>query len=83
LKIENKTTSTPQTIKYNLLRFQGDFHVTGMEEDRKTGNNVMALSGDFGFGSITSTGPQIRYNVTGTFDKATKVLTFKGERSTS
>jgi hypothetical protein len=48
-----------------------------MEEDRKTGNNVMALSGDFGFGSITSTGPQIRYNVTGTFDNATKVLTFK------
>jgi hypothetical protein len=83
LKIENNTTSTPQTIKYNLIRFQGNFHVTGIEEDRKTGNNVIALSGDFGFGSITSTGPQINYNVTGTFDNATKVLNFEGERSTS
>lgn len=43
----------------------------------------MALSGDFGFGSITSTRPQIKYSVTGTFDNATKVLNFKGERSTS
>jgi hypothetical protein len=25
LKIENKTTSTAHTIKYNLIRFQGDF----------------------------------------------------------
>jgi hypothetical protein len=84
LKIENKTTSTAQTIKYNLVRFQGDFHVTGIEEDRKTGNSVMAFSGDdFGFGSITSTGPEFKYNVTGTFDNATNVLTFEGQRNTS
>jgi hypothetical protein len=83
LKIENKTTSTARTIKYNLIRFQGDFHVTGIEEDRKTDNSVMALSGDFGFGSITSTGPQIKYSVNGTFDNATRVLAFKGERNTS
>jgi hypothetical protein len=61
----------------------GDFHVTGIEEDRKTGNSVMVFSGDFGFGSITSSGPQIKYNVTGTFNNATKVLTFKGQRSMS
>jgi hypothetical protein len=83
LKIENKTTSTSQTIKYNLIRFQGDFHITGIEEDRKIGNNVMTLSGDFGFGSITSSGPQIKYSITGNFDNATKVLTFKGQRNIS
>ena len=86
LKIENKTTSTAQTIKYNLIRFQGDLHVTGMEEDRKTGNNVMALKGDFGFGNIAPSPfyePEFKYNVSGSFDNATKVLTFKGQRSTS
>jgi hypothetical protein len=86
LKIENKTTSTPQTIKYNLIQFQGEFHVTGIEENRKTGNNVMALKGDFGFGNIAPSPfyePEFKYNVTGTFDNATKVLTFKGQRSTS
>jgi hypothetical protein len=83
LKIENKTTSTAQTIKYDLIRFQGDFHVTGIEEDRKTGNSVMALNGDFGFDSITSSSPQLKYNITGTFDNATKVLAFEGQRSTS
>lgn len=41
LKIENKTTSTAQTIKYNLIRFQGNFHVTGIEENRKTGNKLL------------------------------------------
>jgi hypothetical protein len=91
LKIENKTTSTAQTIKYNLIRFQGEFHMTGIEENRKTGNNVMgnnvmALKGDFGFGNIVPS-PfyelEFKYNVTGTFDNATKVLAFKGERSTS
>jgi hypothetical protein len=83
LKIENKTTSTAQTIKYNLIQFQGNFHVTSIEENRKTGNSVMALNGDFGFGSITSTGPQIKYSIIGTFDNATKVLTFEGQRSRS
>jgi hypothetical protein len=82
LKIENKTTSTPQTIKYNLIRFQGDFHVTGIEEDRKTGNSVMVFGGDFGLGSITSTGPEFKYNVNGIFDNATRLLTFEGQRST-
>ncbi|MFL6377726.1 MAG: hypothetical protein ACJ72R_09725 [Nitrososphaeraceae archaeon] len=43
----------------------------------------MALDGDFGFGSITSTSLQIKYNVTGTFDNATNVLTFEGQRNTS
>jgi hypothetical protein len=84
LKIENKTTSTADTIKYNLIPFRGDFHVTGIEEDRKTGNNVMVLSGDFDFGSIYlgSTGPKFNYNANGTFNNATKVLTFEGQRST-
>jgi hypothetical protein len=86
LKIENKTTSTAQTIKYSLIQFQGNFHVTGIEENRKTGNNVMALKGDVGFGNIAPSPfyePEFKYNVTGTFDNATKVLAFKGERSTS
>ena len=83
LKIENKTSSTADTIKYNLIPFRGDLHVTGIGENRKTGNSVMALSGDFDFGSIYlgSTGPRFNYNVNGTFDNATKVLTFEGKRS--
>jgi hypothetical protein len=87
LKIENKTTSTAQTIKYNLIRFQGDFHVTGVEQDRKTGNSVMALNGNFGFGNITPGGgwysPEFNYKVTGSFDNATRVLIFEGQRSIS
>ena len=59
------------------------FHVTGIEEDRKTRNSVMSLSGDFGFGSITSASQEIRYTVAGTSDNATKVLTFEGEKNTS
>jgi hypothetical protein len=86
LKIENKTISTAQTIKYNLIQFQGNFDVTGIEENKKTGNNVMALKGDFGFGNIAPSPfyePEFKYNVSGSFDNATKVLTFKGQRSTS
>lgn len=85
LKIENKTSSTANTIKFNLIPFRGDLHVTGIEENRKTGNSVMDLSGDFDFGSIYlgSTGPRFNYNVNGTFDNATKVLAFEGQRSTS
>jgi hypothetical protein len=37
LKIENKTTSTADIIKYIMVPFSGDFHVTGIEENRKTG----------------------------------------------
>jgi hypothetical protein len=90
LKIENKTTSTPQTIKYNLIPFKGDFDVTGIEEDRKSGNNVIVFNGDFGLGGVkntdrftSATDLKLKYNVTGTFDNATKVLTFKGQRSAS
>ena len=34
--------SLEQIEEMERQRFQGDFHVTGIEEDRKTGNNVMA-----------------------------------------
>ncbi|MFL6355187.1 MAG: hypothetical protein ACJ71C_01335 [Nitrososphaeraceae archaeon] len=44
----------------------------------------MAFSGDdFGFGSITSTGPEFKYSVNATLDNATNVLTFEGQRNTS
>ncbi len=90
LKIENKTTSTPETIKYNLIPFKGDFDVTGIEEDRKSGNNVIVFNGDFGLGGVkntdrftSATDLKLKYNVTGSFDNATKVLSFKGQRSAS
>jgi hypothetical protein len=40
LKIENKTTSTPDIIKYNTIPFAGTFDITGIEENRETGNSV-------------------------------------------
>jgi hypothetical protein len=83
LKIENKTTSTADIIKYSMIPFSDDFHVTGIEENRKTGNNVMVFNGDFGLGDTSVTNAEFKYNVTGTFDNATKVLTFEGQRSTS
>jgi hypothetical protein len=88
LKIENKTTSTPDIIKYSMIPFYGNFHVTGIEENRKTGHSVMVFSGDFGLGGGTSTmdaaiNPEFKYNITGTFDNTTKVLTFEGQRTTS
>jgi hypothetical protein len=88
LKIENKTTSTPDIIKYNLIPFSGHFHITSIEENRKTGHSVMVFSGDFGLGGGTSTmyaamNPEFKYNVNGTFDNTTKVLTFEGQRNTS
>lgn len=87
LKIENKTTSTPDIIKYSLISFASNFHVTGIEENRKTGHNVIVFSGDFKLGGGSTMdaalNPQFKYNVTGTFDNATKVLTFEGQRSTS
>jgi hypothetical protein len=36
LKIENKTTSTPDIIKYSMIPFAGNFHVTGVEEKIKS-----------------------------------------------
>lgn len=74
--------------KRSLLRFQGNFHVTGMEENRKTGHSITEFSGDFGLGGGTSTlfatsGSELKYNVIGTFDNTTKILTFEGERNTS
>jgi hypothetical protein len=88
LKIENKTTSTPDIIKYSLISFASNFHVTGIEENRKTGHNVIVFGGNFNLGDGTSTmdaamDPEFKYNVNGTFDNTTKVLTFKGQRSTS
>lgn len=85
LKIENKTTSTPDVIKYSLIPFAGNFHTTSIEENRNTANSVLLFSGDFGLGGGTTTidaaaNPEFRYSVTGTFDNATKELNFEGER---
>jgi hypothetical protein len=71
-----------------LISFASNFHVTGIEENRKTGHNVIVFGGDLNLGDGTSTmdaamNPEFKYNVTGTFDNATKVLAFKGERSSS
>ena len=46
------------------------------------------LSGDFGLGGGTTVidavaNPEFKYSVSGTFDNATKVLNFEGERITS
>ena len=53
----------------------------------KTRNSVMALNGNFGFGNITPGGgwysPEFNYKVTGSFDNATRVLIFEGQRSIS
>ena len=47
----------------------------------------MALNGNFGFGNITPGGgwysPEFNYKVTGSFDNATRVLIFEGQRSIS
>jgi hypothetical protein len=86
LKIENKTTSTPDTIKYSMIAFVGNFQITGTEENRKTGHSVTILSGDLGLGGGTLSGIihlEFTYNVNGTFDNTTKLLSFEGERSTS
>ena len=87
LKIENKTTSTPDIIKYNTIPFAGTFDITGIEENRETGNSVIVFSGDFGLGGGTtsvdaSMNPEFKYSVTGTFDNATRLLNFEGERNT-
>jgi hypothetical protein len=59
-------------------------------ENRKTGNNVIVFNGDFGLGGVKNTDRftsvtdlKLKYSVTGSFDNATKVLTFKGQRSAS
>ena len=70
-----------------MIPFAGNFHITGIEESRKTGHGVTVFSGDFGLGvqvlisAITS--PEFKYSVTGSLDNTTKVLTFEGERSMS
>jgi hypothetical protein len=71
-----------------VIPFYGNFHVIGIEENRKTGHSTIEFSGDLGLGGGTSTmdasmNPEFKYNVTGTFDNATKVLTFEGQRNTS
>ena len=88
LKIENKTTSTPDTIKYSVIPFAGNFHITGIEESRKTGHSITGFSGDFGLGGGTSsmfatTSPEFKYSVNGTFDNTTELLTFEGQRKIS
>jgi hypothetical protein len=45
--IENKITSTPDIIKYSVIPFAGNFHITSIEENRKTANSVLVFSGDF------------------------------------
>jgi hypothetical protein len=54
LKIENKTTSTLDIIKYSMIPFYGNFHVTGIEENRKTGHSIMVFTGDIGLAGGTS-----------------------------
>ena len=54
LKIENKTTLTPDMIKYSLIPFAGNFYITSIEENRKTANSVLVFSGDFGLGGGTT-----------------------------
>jgi hypothetical protein len=49
---------------------------------------TVVFSGDFGLGGGTTTidatvTPEFKYSVTGTFDNATKVLNFEGDRITS
>jgi hypothetical protein len=88
LNIENKTTSTPDIINYTLIPFSGNFHTTTIEENRETANSVLVFSGDLGLGGGTITidaifTPEFKYSVAGTFDNATKVLNFEGERITS
>jgi hypothetical protein len=87
LKIENKTTSTPDIIKYSLIPFSGSFRITGIEENRKTGNTIMVFSGDFGLGGSSTISaamsPEFKYDVKGTFDNTTRVLAFEGDRSIS
>jgi hypothetical protein len=48
------------------------------------------FNGDFGLGGVTSTDRftsvtdlEFKYNVTGTFDNAARVLSFEGQKSTS
>jgi hypothetical protein len=43
----------------------------------------MVFNGDFGLGDTSITNAEFKYNVTGTFDNSTKVLTFEGQRTTS
>ena len=88
LKIENKTTLTRDIIKYSLIPFAGNFYTTSIEENRKTANSVLVFSGDFGLGGGTTAAdatatPELKYRVTGSFDNATKVLNFEGERISS
>jgi hypothetical protein len=68
-----------------MIPFAGNFHVTGVEENRKTGHSIMVFSGDFGLGGISTVyaaaSPEFKYSVNGTLDNITKVLTFEGERS--
>jgi hypothetical protein len=70
-----------------MIPFAGNFHVTGMEENRKTGHTLLFFSGDFGLGGASTiyvaASPEFKYSVNGTLDNTTKVLAFKGERSTS
>ena len=69
-----------------MIAFVGNFHVTGTEENRKTGHSIVILSGDLGLGGETIPGiihPEFTYNVNGTCDNITKVLAFEVERNTS
>jgi hypothetical protein len=67
-----------------MIPFAGNFHVTGMEENRKTGHTILVFSGDFGLRSASTiyaaaaaaASPVFEYGVNGTFDNATKVLAF-------
>jgi hypothetical protein len=74
--------------KVQRYSFAGNFDITSIEENRKTANNILVFSDDFGLGGGTTAvdavmNPEFKYSVTGTFDNATKVLNFEGERITS
>jgi hypothetical protein len=88
LKIENKTTSTPDIIRYSMIPVLGNLQIRGTQEDRKTGHSVAEFSGDLGLGGGTTpvdaaANPKFKYNVTGTLDNTTKLLAFEGQRNTS
>jgi hypothetical protein len=88
LKIENKTTSTPDVIRYSMIPFLGNLQITGTQEDRKTGHSIAEFSGDLGLGGGTTpvdaaANPKFKYNVTGTLDNTTKLLSLEGQRSIS
>jgi hypothetical protein len=86
LKIENKTTSTPDIIKYSQIPFAGNFQITDVEENRKTGSSIIVFTGDLlclGGGTTeldATVNPEFKYRITGTYDNVTRDLKIEGDR---